>query len=166
MFDSGDHTLTGENAVSEEYRAWLEANRPDWYAEQLIREKAIDAERAASTGIECKAGELCLDCGMAHPPGQHLTADDAPASDGKAAWEKNQPPLTDEQIKARAGLLPSDPADDAPDEDGPFNCSQDGCTTMVNREDPYFATPCGTYCSVHMRAHMKDCDICRAEFTD
>ena len=43
MFDQGDHTLTGENAVTEEYRAWLEKNRPEWYAEQLKRE-GKDAE--------------------------------------------------------------------------------------------------------------------------
>ena len=47
-FDSGDHTLTGENAVIEELRAWIEANEPEWYVEQMEREADLDAQRAAS----------------------------------------------------------------------------------------------------------------------
>jgi len=39
------------------------------------------------------------------------------------------------------------------------------CTARVHRDDPYFATPCGTYCSDCMRAeHAKTCDICAHEF--
>lgn len=45
-------------------------------------------------------------------------------------------------------------------------CSADDCDTVVNPEDPYYATPCGTYCSEHMRAHVKDCEICRNEFPE
>jgi hypothetical protein len=52
------------------------------------------------------------------------------------------------------------------DADPAVLCSESGCTTMVNPEDPYYATPCGTYCSEHMREHMKSCEICRNEFTD
>jgi hypothetical protein len=45
-------------------------------------------------------------------------------------------------------------------------CSADGCDTNVNPEDPYYATPCGTYCSEHMREHVKDCEACRKAFPE
>lgn len=44
MFRSGDHTLTGENAVTEEYRAFLEKHFPGWYADQLESEEKYDAD--------------------------------------------------------------------------------------------------------------------------
>lgn len=47
-----------------------------------------------------------------------------------------------------------------------MECSHEGCTVRVHEEDPYFATPCGTYCSEHMHAHVKDCEICRNEFDE
>jgi hypothetical protein len=119
MFECGDHTLTGENAIDEELRAWIEANEPEWYAEQLQRETAIAEEKI---------------------------------------------PL--QTRKARAGMLPHDTQNDEPEEAQPCQCSHKGCTTMVNPEDPYYATPCGTYCSTHMREHLKSCEICRNEFTD
>jgi hypothetical protein len=207
MFESGDHTITGENAVTEEYRAWLQANRPEWYASQLNREAEIMAEKLppASTGIYCKAGELCLSCGMAHPPGEHI--------------------ISPAVLKARAGLIPHDPQDDEPETETPdpeqakieaayraaankyhasdgeleidadakvsigddpgayvqawvwvtneeagipetAECSEEGCTTILHPEDPYYATPCGTYCSEHMREHVKGCEICRNEFPE
>jgi len=45
-----------------------------------------------------------------------------------------------------------------------FTCNGDGCRTEVFPEDPYFGTPCGTYCSGCMRRHMKSCEVCRNEF--
>ena len=45
-------------------------------------------------------------------------------------------------------------------------CSADGCTVKVYPKDPYFATPCGTYCTEHMREHVKGCEICRNEFSE
>ena len=43
-------------------------------------------------------------------------------------------------------------------------CSEDGCTERVYPENPYFSSPCGTYCTEHMRLHVKTCEICRNEF--
>lgn len=43
-----------------------------------------------------------------------------------------------------------------------MGCSN--CEVPVCREDPYFATPCGTYCSSCMHGHAKECEICREEF--
>ena len=40
------------------------------------------------------------------------------------------------------------------------------CDAIVTADDPYYATPCGTYCSSCMRKHMVDCEICRNEFED
>ena len=43
-------------------------------------------------------------------------------------------------------------------------CSEDGCRVRVYPEDPYFATPCGTYCTEHMREHVKECGACKNHF--
>jgi hypothetical protein len=43
-------------------------------------------------------------------------------------------------------------------------CSGDSCKTIVTPDDPYYATPCGTYCGECMKEHAKDCEICRKEF--
>jgi hypothetical protein len=42
------------------------------------------------------------------------------------------------------------------------NCND--CDTLVYPEDPYFATPCGTFCSRCIRKHAKGCEICADEF--
>ncbi len=69
--------------------------------------------------------------------------------------------------EAGAGLIPHDPKDDEPDEDPEtIGCSEPGCSSIVHSEDPYFATPCGTYCSEHMGEHVKGCEICRSEFPE
>lgn len=44
----------------------------------------------------------------------------------------------------------------------PVDCSD--CGTSVYPEDPYFATPCGTFCSKCMRKHVKQCEVCKNEF--
>lgn len=39
------------------------------------------------------------------------------------------------------------------------------CDTPVTRDDPYFATPCGTFCEPCMREkHAPGCGICASEF--
>ena len=43
-------------------------------------------------------------------------------------------------------------------------CSEAECGAIVRPEDPYFATPCGTFCEEHMRAHVKQCEICASQF--
>ncbi len=74
-----------------------------------------------------------------------------------------------------AGLctLCGEPADDGEGFDGlcgncadKAQCSADECNTTVNPEDPYFATPCGTYCSEHMREHAQTCEVCRKAFPE
>jgi hypothetical protein len=52
------------------------------------------------------------------------------------------------------------------EEDESCVCSHDGCSAKVYPEDPYYATPCGTYCSEHMRMHADECEVCRSEFRD
>ena len=43
------------------------------------------------------------------------------------------------------------------------NCSD--CDYMVTEDDPYFATPCGTFCTECMETkHARTCEICAGEF--
>jgi hypothetical protein len=53
--------------------------------------------------------------------------------------------------------------DDEDDEDQ-AECSD--CERVVFREEPYFATPCGTFCAEHMRDHVAGCGVCRSEFSE
>jgi len=69
-------------------------------------------------------------------------------------------------VLSREERQKADAQDDEPEEAQPCPCSHKGCATMVNPEDPYYATPCGTYCSAHMRGHMKSCEICRGKFEE
>ena len=46
------------------------------------------------------------------------------------------------------------------------SCECSVCDATVDREDPYFATPCGTFCAEHMREHVKGCGICAGEFPE
>lgn len=48
------------------------------------------------------------------------------------------------------------------DEDDVAECN--GCECEVDSEEPYFATPCGTYCISCMNEHMEGCGICADEF--
>lgn len=41
-------------------------------------------------------------------------------------------------------------------------CSE--CETPVEQNDPYYATPCGTFCGECMDRHIEECGICRSEF--
>lgn len=43
-------------------------------------------------------------------------------------------------------------------------CNGDDCGVLVEPDDPYYATPCGTYCTGCMDKHAKDCEICAHEF--
>lgn len=45
-------------------------------------------------------------------------------------------------------------------------CNGAGCQEMVEDDEEYYATPCGTYCGECMVEHMKACEICRQEFED
>jgi hypothetical protein len=40
------------------------------------------------------------------------------------------------------------------------------CNAVVTQADPYFATPCGTFCEKHMREHVLDCGICANQFSE
>ncbi len=44
-------------------------------------------------------------------------------------------------------------------------CNGPDCDQKVLPEDPYYATPCGTFCSTRMREHVKECGVCRGEFS-
>ncbi len=51
------------------------------------------------------------------------------------------------------------------DEGGPIECSEDGCKEMVSANDPYYSSPCGTFCESCMtEKHAEACEICRNEF--
>ena len=48
---------------------------------------------------------------------------------------------------------------------GKSQCNGKGCETMVGPRDPYYATPCGSYCSDCMETeHAPGCEICASEF--
>ncbi len=48
---------------------------------------------------------------------------------------------------------------------GKATCNGQGCETIVGPRDPYFATPCGSYCSDCMETeHAPGCGICASEF--
>lgn len=59
------------------------------------------------------------------------------------------------------GICPTCDEDEDPDE---IECSD--CECMVQREDPYFATPCGTYCNSCMGEHVLACGVCADEFDE
>lgn len=47
-------------------------------------------------------------------------------------------------------------------DDESYECNDCGHPTYPG--DPYYATPCGTYCSRCMRQHVKQCGVCKNEF--
>jgi len=48
---------------------------------------------------------------------------------------------------------------------GKATCNGQDCETIVGPRDPYFATPCGSYCSDCMETeHAPGCGICASEF--
>lgn len=53
-------------------------------------------------------------------------------------------------------------SDDSPEQPDTENCSD--CDAPVDREAPYFATPCGTFCEACMTKHAAQCEICATEF--
>jgi hypothetical protein len=81
---------------------------------------------------------------MVHLPGEYLPSAEKAEKQGLE--------------RTKIGNTPDDACDD-PDEIG---CTV--CDASVHREDQYFATPCGTYCSSCMQQHTKECEICAAEF--
>lgn len=40
-----------------------------------------------------------------------------------------------------------------------------GCDRSVYPVDPYYSSPCGTYCTPCMEQHIEGCDICGDEFS-
>lgn len=42
-------------------------------------------------------------------------------------------------------------------------CSDEGCKTRVYGIDPFFSSPCGTFCTVDMLKHAKVCGVCNYE---
>ena len=57
--------------------------------------------------------------------------------------------------------------DNNEDENEGAECNGEGCEVIVAESDPYFATPCGTFCSECMEkcdGHAKGCGICANEF--
>lgn len=97
----------------------------------------------------------------------HDPQDDEPESDEEEYCERCSEPISKDGY-ARDGLCGGvlcrtcSMKDDNETEES--ECNGDGCKTKVYPEDPYFATPCGTFCTEHMREHSKDCPICRNEF--
>lgn len=50
----------------------------------------------------------------------------------------------------------------------PHECNGE-CGATVTHHDPYYATPCGTFCSACMTKHVKQpdgCGICHHEFPE
>jgi hypothetical protein len=68
---------------------------------------------------------------------------------GEEAWAQRLTAELHEREDEEAGL------DSVP-------CSD--CDTPVEPGDPFYATPCGTYCEECMCRHMSECEICRHEF--
>lgn len=71
--------------------------------------------------------------------------------------------VTEEQLRAAAKklglkLVPIAASIRSPNE----QCSE--CDTVVSPADPYYATPCGTFCSQCMEKHAKECGVCAHEF--
>jgi hypothetical protein len=84
-------------------------------------------------------------------------------------WLKGR--TDDEEVAIDEGGLqlvnPEDPENDYIEVGGISTgevCNGEDCFVAVHPEDPYYATPCGTYCSTCMRKHVKDCGICVTEF--
>ncbi len=44
------------------------------------------------------------------------------------------------------------------------DCNGDDCEETVSPDEPYYATPCGTYCGECMVTHMEECGVCRQQF--
>lgn len=38
------------------------------------------------------------------------------------------------------------------------------CGAVVDPNDPYFATPCGTHCEACFEQHRAECEVCDKEF--
>lgn len=56
------------------------------------------------------------------------------------------------------------PEPEPEEDDAPSSCECSDCPEIVRAEDPYFATPCGTFCGGCMLAHARECGICASEF--
>lgn len=50
------------------------------------------------------------------------------------------------------------------EEDDAIECSGTGCDELVYPDDPYYSSPCGTFCTECMDAHALECGVCRSEF--
>ena len=72
-----------------------------------------------------------------------------------------QDPETDSifALQLAGGVLTQIPA---PGSDDAESCSD--CGTPVEPDDPYYATPCGTYCGECLAKHAKECGSCAHEF--
>ncbi len=102
---------------------------------------------------------------------------DPPAATEKELWDKYR---TGAKAQQREGELEVDDdavvslGDDAgayvqawvwvSNSDAGLPCCTD-CEASVAEDDPYSATPCGTYCVDCMSSHMAECEICRKEFS-
>lgn len=47
----------------------------------------------------------------------------------------------------------------------PQACSEEGCEARGDAEG-FESTSCGSFCDEHLRQHVKDCDICAADFPE
>ena len=55
--------------------------------------------------------------------------------------------------------------EDLKQQKGKCRCNGENCDAMVGPNDPYFATPCGSFCSECMETeHASGCGICAGEF--
>jgi hypothetical protein len=48
--------------------------------------------------------------------------------------------------------------------ESPWDCVR--CPAIVKLGDPYFEGPCGTFCSVCMKEHVKTCRVCAEKFPE
>ncbi len=47
-----------------------------------------------------------------------------------------------------------------------IECSGEGCDELVDIEDDYYSTPCGTFCNECMADHVRECGVCANEFEE
>lgn len=51
-----------------------------------------------------------------------------------------------------------------PDTSLACECNGEKCGAKVHPEDPYYSSPCGTFCSDCMHDHAEECEVCANEF--
>lgn len=122
----------------EKARAYIAAAREQWATDEL----EIDDNPAISRGgdddgvwVAARVWISDVDAGICRKCGQ-------PGADGDDSWDGMCPPCADKES---------------------VECQE--CEAKVDPDDPYFATPCGTFCGNCMKnKHAKECGVCAGEF--